>query len=267
MIAVDWSGRAAGEERHIRAASVHDGGPVELSGGRDRRATAAWLVAQAAATPDLVVGLDFSFSFPEWFFAHRGLSDVGELWALAATEGEDWLARCEPPFWGRRRAYRPPGLVGLRRTEEQCPPVHGIGPKSVFQIGGAGSVGTGSIRGMPHLAALRAGGFSVWPFDPMVPPCVIEIYPRTLTGPVVKSSPPARRRALAPRAVPGPVARAASASEDAFDAVVSALVMWERRLELWSLEACAGPGRGGHDSRTRLEGAMWIPAVCPAPLS
>ena len=61
-------------------------------------------------------------------------------------------------------------------------------PKSGFKIADAGQVGTGSIRGIPYLTQLRAAGIAVWPFDPPTRPLVVEIYPRLLTGPIVKSS-------------------------------------------------------------------------------
>jgi hypothetical protein len=50
----------------------------------------------------------------------------------------------------------------------------------VFQIGGAGAVGTDSVRGTPHLLTLAKAGFSIWPFDPPHHLMVIEIYPRAL---------------------------------------------------------------------------------------
>lgn len=53
----------------------------------------------------------------------------------------------------------------LRRTDRERPAVGGIRPTSGFQIGGAGAVGTGAVRGMPMLARLRAAGFAIWPFD------------------------------------------------------------------------------------------------------
>ena len=85
---------------------------------------------------------------------------------------------------GRRR---PAGQEQFRRTEATIAAVGGIRPKSTFQIGGAGSVGTGSVRGFPILARLRAGGFTIWPFDVApTPPVAVEIYPRALTGAVVK---------------------------------------------------------------------------------
>ena len=41
----------------------------------------------------------------------------------------------------------------------------GIQPKSPFQVGGSGSVGTGSLRAMEWLLKLWEGGFRVWPFE------------------------------------------------------------------------------------------------------
>src|SRR5207249_2347049 len=99
--------------------------------------------------------------------------------------------------------------------------------KSVFQIAGAGAVGTGSLRGMPALLDLRAAGFAIWPFDPPRLPMAVEIYPRWLTGRVNKSSPIARALYLATRfgEENRALLRTAASSEDAFDAAVSALRM------------------------------------------
>ena len=47
------------------------------------------------------------------------------------------------------------------------------------------------------LRELRAHGFAVWPFDEFALPLVIEIYPRILTGGVIKRSPEARAHFVA----------------------------------------------------------------------
>jgi Protein of unknown function (DUF429) len=143
----------------------------------------------------------------------------------------------------------------LRRTEAALDAVGGIRPKSTFQVGGAGSVGTGSIRGFPVLARLRAAGFAVWPFDtPAVPPVVVEIYPRALTGAVVKSNAAARHAYLAQLQpeLPGALHDLAVASEDAFDAAVSAIVMSRHADELHALPAIDDP-------TLRREGQVWTP--------
>ncbi len=154
-IAVDWSGAVSGAQRKIWLAEAVGGRITRLESGRDRAAIADFLISEASRTPGLVVGLDFAFSLPGWFLESRGLPDGPALWALAADEGDAWLAGCESPFWGRPGRGRPDLPDHLRRTDRDAPAIGGIRPQSVFQIGGAGAVGTGSLRGMPVLKRLR----------------------------------------------------------------------------------------------------------------
>ena len=205
---------------------------------------------------DLVIGFDFAFSFPTWFIEALGVQSAPELWALVAQRGETWLTACEPPFWGHPGRPRPPQVQpALRRADLAVPRTAGVAPKSIFQIGGAGAVGTGSIRGMPLLQALHARGARVWPYGEAVgQPIVVEIYPRLLTGAVRKSNPIARAELLASR-YPQLSARhraLAIASEDAFDAAVSVMVMVEHVTVLLSLPEEADPA-------LRLEGRIWHP--------
>lgn len=219
-------------------------------------AIAEHLIAEAERTPHMVVGLDFAFSMPAWFLALHGMPDGPALWDLVAREGERWLAACEPPFWGRPGRQRPALADDLRHTDRAVGSVNGIRPKSVFQVGGAGSVGTGSLRGMPVLAHLRRAGFAVWPFDPPRWPCLVEIYPRLLTGAVNKGSAAARVAYLRARhpALPEDMHGLAASTEDAFDAAISALAMDEAREDLLDLRTIADP-------RVHLEGEIWAPAV------
>lgn len=206
------------------------------------------------ADPRIVVGLDFAFSLPAWFLAERGLVDGPALWDVVAREGEQWLAACAPPFWGRPGRRRPAMPAEFRETDRDVPTTGGVRPKSVFQIGGAGTVGTGSLRGMPVLRTLRAAGFRIWPFDPPEPPFVVEIYPRLLTGPVTKGKADARAEVLVGRASQMNVECriAAGASEDAFDAALSALGMDAAQSALAQLPILT-------DSVSRLEGRIWVP--------
>ena len=255
LIAIDWSGDRGGAHRKIWLAEAAAGNLVRLESGRDRQEIAEHLIAEAERTPGLVVGLDFAFSLPEWFLHERGLAGAKDLWALVDREGEQWLAACQPPFWGRPGRGRPHVPAEYRSTDRAVPATAGIRPKSVFQIGGAGAVGTGSLRGMPVLHRLNRAGFSVWPFDPPGRPQVVEIYPRVLTGPVNKSDPAGRAAYLAeryPQLGAGVLASAIS-SEDAFDAAVSALVMSGHERDLMTLPAVA-------DHRSLLEGLIWHPA-------
>src|SRR5580693_2793835 len=100
-VAVDWSGAKAGSRSRLWLAHVRDGHLVALRNGRSRDEVVQDLVDVRHECPGgLVVGLDFAFSFPAWFLRERGHCSVGELWEAARTEGEQWLADCNPPFWG-----------------------------------------------------------------------------------------------------------------------------------------------------------------------
>jgi len=263
VVAVDWSGARAGSATHIWLAHVVEGELVALSNGRNRGEVVDDLVALRTCTPGgLVVGLDFSFSFPAWFLRAQACGTAGEFWETVAVDGERWLAECASPFWGRPGRRRPELPAHLRQAEASIS-VGGISPKSVFQIGGAGAVGTGTIRGIPHLRRLQANGFSIWPFDPASPWTVMEIYPRLCTGPVKKSSREHRRRyfAEAPWSVAPTFTTAIVESEDAFDAAISALVMDDNLAKLANVGNPADPAGLPQttDPVTLLEGDVWRP--------
>ena len=256
VIAVDWSGRERDGERYIWMAKAAGQRLVGLETGRTRADLIREIVALRDQSPDgLTVGFDFAFSFPAWFVEQLGCSSVYELWSTVAANGESWLSECQPPFWGRAGKVRP-DLVSHHRITELGLKVGDITPKSVFQIGGAGAVGTGSIRGMPFLRTLHDEGFSIWPFDPPSPWNVVEIYPRLLTGSVVKSDLDERRKYLHNKHwdIDSDDLRLAEGSEDAFDSVASAMVMSRHGEELRSL------GRST-DPVTLLEGEIWRTAT------
>ena len=256
VIAVDWSGALANEGEKIWLAEAADGRLVDMWNGRTREHVCDFLIAEAREVRDIVVGLDFAFSLPAWYMRECGFATAPSLWTdVAHGRGEDWLRGCPRPFFGRKGTQAPP--LGQRlRVTDAAHNVGGISPKSVFQIGGAGAVGTGSLRGMPVLHRLHKAGFSVWPFcDPRLP-LVIEIWPRLLTGAVNKGNAAARREYMEREyGYLEPLARSYAASnEDAFDAAVSALVMWKHRDELAALP----PAR---DDVERLEGTIWRPGA------
>ena len=200
----------------------------------------------AAETPRMVIGIDCCFSFPAWFLKEHRCTTVFDFWEkVAAGQGERWLAReCEDVarderFWGKPHK-RPEQFCGegyrrmMRGTDwenkvaqsldggdaERAAKMKGITPKSPFQIGGSGSVGTGSLRAMPFLLRLREAGFRVWPFEDAAlgsansrspagmttrkatattsaSPLVVEMYTRLMTGAVAKSNAAARKKYLA----------------------------------------------------------------------
>lgn len=258
IIAIDWSGAKEKAERKIWLAEATPGDrPVisRLENGRDRTAIVNHLIELAAEAGGLIVGLDFAFSLPSWFLVERGLRSAPELWELVDREGEQWLAECEPPFWGRSGKLCPTGQEQYRRTDRKVPTVGSSRPKSVFQINGNGAVGTGSLRGMPILKRLRSSGFTTWPFDAPGRHVLVEIYPRLLTG-VVNKGDAVARDAYLRRHYPWldtEVRVRATCSDDAFDATVSALVMARHHAELTALTALP-------DEIDQREGRIWWPA-------
>jgi hypothetical protein len=256
FVAVDWSGARVGAERKIWLAEVRDRQLVRLECGRNRNEVTRHLIDDARGAPDVVVGFDFAFAFPAWFAREHEAETVEDVWRVTAQCGEGWLRDCSPPFWGRPGKSRPRSSVETRRTETDVTRRTGVHPKSVFQIGGAGTVGTGSIRGMPCLTVLRDAGFSVWPFHVSEGPRVLEIYPRLMTGDVVKS----RRSARAGHLVDGfpeigdRFSDLAASSDDAFDAAISAVIMARHGAAIARLIPTADPVE-------RLEGRIWWPGA------
>jgi hypothetical protein len=255
VIAIDWSGRATREHRTIWIAEADESGLLFLENGRTRAEVVEWLITERRKGEPMFVGLDFAFSLPAEYLNKNGHASAPVFWErLHSGHAEDLLRRCEPPFWGRPGKRRPVNGCEFRRTEEQVATVDGIRPKSVFQIGGAGAVGTGSLRGMPALHRLREAGFAVWPFMAASESTVVEIYPRILTGSVRKSNKDERARYLERRwpAMPPTLKGVAASTEDAFDAAVSVLVMWHHRDELAALPTELSAVEA-------LEGLIWAP--------
>lgn len=261
-IAVDWSGSLSAVRSRLWLAESRERRLVRVERGFERAEVVRHLIECAARQPRLVVGLDFAFSFPRWFVDQLGARSAREVWERVARDGEDWLARCPHPFWGKPLVPRPPPVAGRsawRATENASLLVGGIGPKSVFQIGGAGTVGVGSLRGMPYLCELQDAGFAIWPFDAARLPLVVEIYPRYLTGRVDKSNAVARALYLQSRLAreSRSLLSVAASSEDAFDAAVSAACMQRFSRDFTRLV------RLRRSALDRLEGRIWTPLRDP----
>jgi hypothetical protein len=297
VVAVDWSGDKGPGQRKKLWAGVWTAatGRVQLESGRTREELIVWLVDLARETPRMVVGVDCCFSFPAWFLEEHGCATAFEFWEkVAAGKGEEWLHReCEDGrFWGvqgsARTGKRPEEFCGeglrrmMRSTDyenkiavreeggdvERAAKMFGITPKSPFQIGGSGSVGTGSLRAMPWLMKLREAGFRVWPFEAAAlgkdraRPLLVEMYTRLLTGPVKKSNAAARHSYLlnkkktdvAYAGLSRGVVEKARGSEDAFDALVCCMEMVRWRSEFAGLRAT-------RDAVLKLEGETWRPGI------
>jgi len=300
LIAIDWSGRidAAGQRRHIWAAIWTRGedGQVRigLEAGRTRDEITEWLIELGRAMPRVVVSIDCCFSFPGWFLEEHGCEDMFAFWRkVNAGLAERWLDReCDEiardeRFWGaphkRPEQFCGPGYRRMFRfadydnkiaqalpggDAERAAKMRGITPKSPFQIGGSGSVGTGSLRAMQMLERLHDAGFRVWPLensaiDTKKPrPLLVEMYTRLMTGAVAKSNPEARKKYLSAKRKTdalyaqlgrGVVAKAQE-SEDAFDALASVIEMARYADDFAGLKATRDP-------ELRREGLTWRPGV------
>jgi Protein of unknown function (DUF429) len=251
VIAVDWSGRTKGAAEAIWLARVDEGQLVELENGLERSEVIASVIDRARENARTIAGFDFAFSFPRWYCEANGWATGMEVWRAMKERSEALLQGCEPPFWGRAGTTAQTLGPAFRHTDSAV-----VGQaKSVFQIGGAGAVGTGSLRGMPHLVDLAESGYSIWPFDPPGRPLAIEIYPRVFAPGVVKGRHRVRRAHLE-RSFPEQSAvllERAAGSDDAFDAAVSALAMAAHLDELERIpERPVG-------SAERIEGEIWAP--------
>ncbi len=267
IIAIDWSGdkTPTGQRRKIWIADSRNG-KVSVANRRTREETAEYLIAAANRNPHLIVGLDFAFSYPAWFVGEQGCKSAEAFWQLLANgKGEEWLSECRAPFWGRagRRCpndHRAPDWKGFRQTDRRLN-ISGIQPKSPFQIGGAGAVGTGSLRGIPILHQLQGAGFSIWPFTAPGLAVALEIYPRVFTGKGNKSSLSFRSTHLKQPAFASlaeKVLTEARESEDAFDALCSVIGMKDNAAQLANLQQATDPTE-------LLEGKIWQPAAALAP--
>jgi hypothetical protein len=160
---ISASSTSIGLSSQIQSSVIH-GKPSRLECGRSREEIVRHLVALLDESRDIVVGFDFAFAVPEWYFGERGIKSPHELWQMVATEAltpsmrelglMGWVQVPEWPFW---RTGKPADLQqaarAFRRTEiEMARP--GTQPKSVFQLVGAGQVRPGSLYGMQALDTL-----------------------------------------------------------------------------------------------------------------
>lgn len=282
VIAIDWSGsrKDAAQRQKIWACKARieqDSFVVDtLECGKTREEVVAWLNFLRAEDPSIVVGLDFAFSFPANFHGHDGIESrlSGRSWrkylAYAKQYGEGILETCPAPFWGHAGRKKPDDLTfakcsdGKRLRLTESIDVGGSGkPKQVFQIGGAGSVGTGSLRGMPVLSDLRSSGWSVWPFEEPTRATIAEIYPGCLYDwNVKKSDVSARERYLKKLEKSEGTAlnvpdrwlwARAIASDDAFDAFISCIAMARAELKGGLLSSYQKPV----PRQVAIEGWIW----------
>jgi hypothetical protein len=195
---LDWSGAVGPWQAGIALAVCETGeaAPVLVPPPErrwSREAVAAWLSARA--DEDLLVGIDFSASFP---FADRGAyfpgwaespAEARGLWALVErlSTGDPHLAATgfvdhhEASRHFRRHGGREGDLfgggAGRFRVTERAAQAMRLAPQSSLNLVGAAQVGKASLAGMRMLHRL-GDAIPVWPFDP-VPArgaLIVEIY-------------------------------------------------------------------------------------------
>jgi len=112
---------------------------------------------------------------------------------------------------------------------------------------------------MRALHQLTEAGFTVWPFESAGDATIIEIYPRSFAGKVVKSSSRECLKHLDSRyskdELPDLFRGMAAATEDSFDAAISVLEMARARDALCRLPE--------GDDIDRIEGRIWAPPRSP----
>ena len=252
IFAIDWSG-AQKIGKKIVVAEVDGKGLREPQDDwKSRDEVADYLIEKAIEDMNFVVGFDFAFSFPQWFLNEKGCQTAVEFWKLIEKEGENWVSNlCSPFFkkgtWASHNSQ-------FRKTEEEIKQHTSMNPETVFKLVGPKQVGKSSITGMPILRKLRENGFNIWPFDQPKLPMVIEIYPRLFYDNKIKKSNPEQRWDFLKK-YPGLSEShriKATCSDDVFDAVVSALEMFNNMDKLAHVPHA-------DDNFAKMEGRIWYP--------
>lgn len=217
ILMVDWSGGRDRGPKPKRDAiwacqSGPDGteAPVYL---RNRQLAEDWIVTRLDEAMGrgqrVLAGFDFPFAAPDGFAeALTGSPDPLALWQWLDDRIEDrpkennrfdvaaMMNRQFPgvgPFWGnglkreiadlpRRGKARSFRWTPARRATEET----AKGSFEIWQLSGAGSVGSQALLGMPVLERIRrrfAGRLAVWPFQrDTAPITLVEIWPSLLSA-------------------------------------------------------------------------------------
>lgn len=221
-----------------------------------------------------LLGADFAFGYPAGFAeALTGSASARAVWAWLAARLEDRPDNANNrfeladainaalpgggPFWGCPAACAPrladltmtrppePGFARHRRVEHVLRDRGGPGRavKSVWQLYGAGAVGSQVLVGLPmlHRLAQRFGAdLAVWPFDAEEAPLTLaEIYP-AMIGPEVAEALAARPGQIPDEVQVRLMAGAVLAAEDT-DALLGVPPVPDLAEEGWIL-GTAAPG-------------------------
>ncbi len=227
FLMVDWSG---GNDRGptpkkdaIWVCAARNGTANEPVYMRNRQVAEAWILdflkTERAAGRRVLAGFDFAFGYPAGF--GRALTGSDDPFALGqwvtdrvkdspkANNRFDVAAYINTlfdgigPFWGnglnRDIAHLP--RKGLDRCdhgmqEKRAAEKHAKGAFPVWQLSGAGAVGSQVLMGLPTLNRLRQAflpDVAVWPFEPLDKPiAVVEIWPSLIAKSVAATQPAGR---------------------------------------------------------------------------
>ncbi len=224
VLIVDWSGgndRGASPKKDAIWTGVARAGMAEDPVYHRNRQVAEdriirFLTAERKAGRRVLAGFDFAFGYPagfgkvltgsddpfaiwDWFAAHVQDSPnannrfdlAGQINALFPGIG---------PFWGNGLARDIPDLPrkGLARhghgmPEKRAAEQNAKGAFPVWQLSGAGAVGSQVIMGLPVLARLRhrfGAELAVWPFEPLTPPiALVEVWPSLIAKTIAATCP------------------------------------------------------------------------------
>jgi precorrin-8X/cobalt-precorrin-8 methylmutase len=218
---VDWSARSSPSPLReskdaIWMAAIRDGGPADAKYVRTRQQAVSaildFLSQELSAKRRVLAGFDFPFGYPAGVAGRiTGRACALALWDWLGTRIVDGPGNANNrfevaseinrlydgtgPFWGRPAGWHHPDVPfgGRGRRGGDHPPERRLadrtakGAKTVWQLAGAGSVGSQVLLGLPALARLRkspalAERCAVWPFEtglavPEAPVVLAEIYP------------------------------------------------------------------------------------------
>ena len=165
------------------------------------------LTDNRAAGRRTLAGFDFAFGYPAGFAAGlTGQASARAVWAYLAAQVQDGADNANNrfavaaaintrfdatgPFWGGLRGQVVPGLTPTKTARYGAPFLAErraveraiSGTSTVWQLTGAGAVGSQSLVGLPMVHRLVADHQAqVWPFDSTDGPIVLaEVYPSLL---------------------------------------------------------------------------------------
>ncbi len=225
VMIVDWSGKANRSPERESKDAIWIGLCEESRETqiyfRSRAEAEAFIAARLGEGGRQLVGFDFPMGYPTGL-AHRltGQDSARALHGWLADRIIDAADNANNrfdvaaainrqlgglgPFWGCPKArprphlsslktvdYAALGLAEKRRVEVENPPA-----KPVWQLLGAGSVGSQALLGIPVVHRLaKASGAAIWPFEPLGPLTLAEVYPSLLSKAVAASGDPIPDRA------------------------------------------------------------------------